>query len=470
MSTLKLYIKAASVSVLSKFFISFGALAVVWQLNVLAGKDGFGLIMLAFALNYLLAMTAASYFQSLILYHVARDADNAHDNERRLGFYFSWLLVLAPLMSVVELALTPHIATAMGKPEAAQWFAAMAWIIPAFACNALLSNFYKAQQKIGDFVVFFEVMPMAIRLIGFMIMIVLGLPADLAAAVFIASYALPFIVLWARRPIMPNLDFSYASAWDFSYGTKTMLAQFANKSINNLVVFILGFFVSAGAIADLSVAVRFSQFLQMPKLALVQLHKPRIGQWFAKGDREALLVEYRGVQVISLAGTLVGCIAFLFLAELALSLFGDYESALPLLFMLAAASVVRAAFGAAGEYIGMAGRANQALGVNILILGSVAGVIVALVPAVGIVGAAAALVIGALIGMVVSAGFIWRDDRFSCVNWGLLGSAGIASYGLATFSLELMGLPACLLCLVAGLAMLAPQARPLFSSYTKGYK
>jgi len=434
MSVFAQYFKASSISAVAKLFTSFGALLVIWLINHIAGKEVFGLIMLSFALNYILATALAAFFQSPLLYHVSRTPDDHDENTARLSHYILGLLLLGVLVAFAEVLFAAEIAQHMQKPELALVFQSMAMMIPCFALNSLISNYYRAQQNIVMLVTYFEILPTAIRIVCFSGLLLFDVNVDLdvvwLGAVFVASYGLPGVAIAIKARVMPKFYARFWDGWDLSYAAKSMVAQLVNKSTRNLVVFILGFFVSAAAIADLSVAIRFGQFLQMPKLAFIQLQKPRIGQWMAKHDMAGLLREYRALQGFSTLATVLGAIVFIFALPFVLPIFGDYESAMPLLYVLAVASVIRSGFGGAGEYIGMAGRAGQGLFVNIVSAVVIAIALFILVPMFGIMGGAYALVLGAFCSMGLMGVLIWRDDRFAVLNMAMVIAMGMGVMGL----------------------------------------
>ena len=453
MSVFAQYFRAGSISAVAKIFTSVGALLVIWLINEIAGKEVFGLIMLSFALNYILASALAAFFQSPLLYYVSRDPDDESENRQRLSNYIVGVVVLGILIAVIEVSFAEFLADTMQKSDAAIVFQTMAMIIPFFALNSLISNYYRARQDIVTLVTYFEILPMFVRCTCFSVLLFLSFDAIWLGYVFVASYVLPAILLWTKSRVLPSIDVRFWNGWDLSYAAKSMVSQLVNKSTRNLLVFILGFFVSASAIADLSVAIRFGQFLQLPKLAFLQLQKPRIGQWMAKEDTYGLLREFRALQGFSTLATFFGAVVFFFAIPIVLPIFGDYDSALPLLYILAVASVVRSGFGAAGEYIGMAGRAGQALFVNIVVAVVIGISLLLLVPMIGIEGGAYALVIGAVVSMGLMAVLVWWDDRFPVVNVMIIVAIAIGATGLIqhAYNPEELMMSVCLILIASGI-------------------
>jgi|GEM_PF-2599884 len=422
MSIKSIYLKATSASAAAKIFTVLSALVVIFLINDIAGKAGFGLAMLAFALNYIIASAMAALFQSITLYHVSRDP--GHHSEKT-GLCLTYGIILGFAAAYAEIILAGNIAGAMGKPEAALWFQGMAMMIPAFVANAILCGHERARQNVPRMVLFYEVLPAALKMIGLGALIVTMQPGDVLLAgwtesqigwVYTISYALPFGILFLMNPITPRLKPGLLSLWDLRYGAQSMLSQFANKSLRHVVLLILGFFASASVVADFALAMRFANFLQLPKLAISQLQVPRMGGYLKDKNMAALLHEFDLMRMAALSATILGCAALVLFAPLIFTIFGEYEDAYIIFLLLAVASIIQAGFGTIGNYITIAGYAGTNLAINMATLGVVMAGLYIAVPAFDAMGAGLVVIIGALFSMSLMALAALQKDGLNTVS------------------------------------------------------
>jgi O-antigen/teichoic acid export membrane protein len=332
-----------------------------------------------------------------MMYHTSRDHD-AHDD--KIAVCLTLAGIISTLIGWLFFLASSQIADLMNQNLAAPWFRDMAWIIPAFTMNSVLTSWYRAKQNIETMVVFFEIIPMLTRLIGLTVLLLTTFSTGTIAYIFVASYALPFLILYLKKPMQPSVNIKNLELWDITYGAQSMLAQLVNKSIRNIVIFALGFFVTAGAIADFTLAMRLGQFLQMPKLAIAQLQIPRMGQFLKTKDNISLLQEFDIMRNVSLALTLFGTAAFIIASPIIFMMFPDYQNAFPVFMILASASIIRAGFGAIGGYLNIAGYAGYGLITNAATLAILMILLITLIPLLGIMGASIALTIAALLSML----------------------------------------------------------------------
>lgn len=416
MNIARLYLKASSISAFSKLYTSFAAIAVLWLINAIAGKDGLGLIMTAYALNYILGSAVASWMQSIVMFYTSRAGDAASYAEKN-GAALFYTIIAGGLIAGAQMTMAPQIAEWMNKPEAEIWIATLAWMTPAFAINSLLTSWYRARQDVPKMVIYFEIWPATLRLLFLSIIFAMTLPAWWIGAAFVVSFLLPFCILYIQHPLKLYISPFNFSAWDMAYGSQNALTQIMTKSVNNLVIVLLGFLASAGTVAEFTVAMRFVQFLQLPKLALAQLQVPRIGMHLAKGTRQQLKTEYDLTRLSGLVLTLIGIFILLLAGPFILSLFGEYKTAYPLLILLAVAAIIRVGFGTAGGYLSIAGYAGWGLVINALTFGVLIGTIAIAVPPYQGYGAALATILAALTSMVVTTLVLKVKESANLLSW-----------------------------------------------------
>src|SRR5262245_46472180 len=119
----KLYIRSSTFSLAAKLIVALSSLAVIWLITHITDKETFGLIMIAYALNYVLAAALATQFQTILMYHVARDHDTAMKNlhEDKVGASLSWVFVIGIGIAATETAMAVPLAQGMNKSEMVLW-------------------------------------------------------------------------------------------------------------------------------------------------------------------------------------------------------------------------------------------------------------------------------------------------------------------------------------------------------------
>ena len=100
-----------------------------------------------------------------------------------------------------------------------------------------------------------------------------------------------------------------------------------------------------------------------------------------------------------------------------LRVFGEYESAYPLLLLLCGASIIRAGFGDVGGFIVMVGRMGAGLIVNSASLAVMVLGLAAFVPFSDLLGTGFALLLAALSGSTGLAFALYRYEGFQVITW-----------------------------------------------------
>lgn len=390
------YFRAVSIAGFSKIYTAASAIAVLWLINAVAGKAGLGLVMSAYALSNILGSIVASWARAIIMYHGARQ-EEFYENAGKTGACLFYTFVIGMAFALCVYWLAPWLADAMDKPAIAGWLRGICLMIPAFALNGALTSLYRAQQDIRRMVLYFEIWPATLRLIAFGAIYMMSLPSGWIVAGYIASFLLPFIALYCRRPLPIRLNPRYLSRWDMRHGGQVGLDRVVTKSMNNLVIVLLGFMVSAEIVAQYVLAMRVALFLQFPKLVIAQLKVPRMGRYMYANDYNMLMAEFDIMRLLSLAATLTGVACLAVVGPYLLELFGDYDGAYPLVMLLAIAALIRVGFGALGGYLTIAGYAGRAFIVNVFGLCVFLALLFMLTPDMAAQGAALAVTLSAFV-------------------------------------------------------------------------
>lgn len=421
---IKKYLQASSVSLVAKVLVMLSAVGVLYIVNQVLDKDGFGLFMLALAICLLLAMVVSGAFCSLILYHVSR----GRFEKRTVEFSLFWGPIAAGICAYGLYLGAGFISALMGKPEMVIWLESLALLVPAYSANFILTSYYRAQQKVERMLIFQEILPSILKIVLLGGVWALGLPDIWLGYGFALSFLLPFLVMYGMKPIIPQVRSGSLSWWDLRYSGMISVNQVINKSTRNLLIVFIGFFASAGVIAELVVAMRIAQFLLVPKLMLAQLHVPRMGAKLGEGDRAGLMAEFDYVRRVSLLLTLLGTGFLVMFGAYVLTLFGAYSGAYPLLLLLCVVSIIRAGFGDVGGFMSMAGHSFSAFLSNLVSLGVMVMALVLLVADYGAFGAGVALMITAFVNMGGFAVLLYYHDRFKVMSWLSSITMGTSSF------------------------------------------
>lgn len=398
-------LSAVSSTAIAKIFTALGALALLWFINELAGKSGLGLLMIVYALNYIFATTISSFFGAITRYHVARDPGHS---SKKAGVSLTYGIVLGFMVAYAQMIYADELASIFAKSEAAPWISAMALMVPAFVANALLNANERARGNVPRTMIFFEIAPMVLQLIVMAFLLWGGLSLDLSieakiGASFIASFALPFIALYLIAPITPRIKPTLLSWWDLRHGFGAAIGQFTHKSMHHIVLVMLGLYTSAGVVAEFAVALRFANFLMLPKLAISQLQVPRMGRFLKDKNLDILSREFDLMRMASLAVTILIAAIFMIIAPPILKVFGAYAAAYPVILLLCIAGIIRAGFGTITDYMEIAGYGGSALKIQIVTFIFVIGALIYSTPLHGGIGAASVIIISLVFSLFIMA-------------------------------------------------------------------
>lgn len=372
-------------------------ITVIAFLNLIAGKDAFGLFIIAYAIVFMTAIAIETFFQSLILYHASRAEEDADmDGVAILGVALYWGAGLAVLAGLGLYSAAPWLESLLGHDGLAAWLRVLAPFLPAHVLLALLTAAYRARHNVATMALYFDVYP-SLLLMGLTGCIWLA-----GGSVFLVGWAhtlaflIPFAALFAAKPLKPPRDWRGLRRWDIGYGLKSMAVYIANQPMLGLDVLLVGHFCDVATTAEYAMAARFAQVLMLPKTAIAQLQVPRMGRFLKTGQSQTLQKEYEAMQDIALLATVFGVLCYVLLAQPVMNLLGDYDGAYTVLLVLSTASIIQAGFGASGNYLVMAGYAGWLFITNIFALCVLLVAMITLVPLWQGMGAGYALAIHAL--------------------------------------------------------------------------
>lgn len=394
------YFKAASFSGISKVFAAFLSLGTLWLINAIAGKDGFGLVMLGYSICLILSHSLGSYFANIVLYHTSRDHDH-----RIIAQALVWAALISGALGWALYFAAEPLAGLMNKPDFAPVMQEFSWMVFTFVMLSVLCEWCRARQKIITMVAFFEIIPVTLRvgMLGLAYIAGVSAPQDIGQ-IYVYSYLIPFVILMVttRPGFMFGLEMF--SKWNREYGFHSIIAQFLNRSVLNLMTFVLGFFASAGAVAEFALSARLAAFLNLPQLAFEQIIWPRLGAFLEAREFDKLKSEFRSARRWAYGLCFIAVLSFIVLLPYVLPFFGDYRLAYGLTLTIAVGALIFTAFGAVDGLLVMAGHIKANMAINAIGLAVMLASFFALeyVFHLGVIGAAIALAIGTSIRGLLS--------------------------------------------------------------------
>jgi O-antigen/teichoic acid export membrane protein len=409
MSLHKTYLSASAFALFSKGFNIVAVFGILWLQNMVMEKEAFGLFMMALSLTFTMSLVLSTGFQALIMYHVSRKSDADPEQVKRIAGQSFWISGLMGLIFAGAIyAAAGPLAALMGHAALEGWLRNMALFVPVNTVSFVLPAYSRARQRIKETVFFQEIFFNFLRT-GFIGLIwIFMLPQYWVAQAYIWSALIPVVILFWLTPLWPHFGKLAFTRWDIAYAFKSKAFQILNQPFRGLDIVIVGAFASAATVADYSMAVRLAQLLWVPKHAVSQLQVPRMGALLEKNDKTQLMLEYDALRCLSLLAVFAGCAFLCFFGSSLLAVFGDYQSALPALYILAAASVIRTGYGAAGDLLAMVAYPKGSVTVSIIsVLIATVGTAL-LVPPFGALGGAYAILIGT---WQMFAGFVYVIER-----------------------------------------------------------
>ena len=440
MSVLRKYFDAAVSSAITKAIVASSSIMVLFLLNAILGKAGFGTFMLALTIMRIFGLITSSGFSQLMLFRVSREAHsgpNGKTARRMLGNSLVYALLLSVLVAMVTLLMRNEVGRVASNPALADWLLAAGLIIPADVLRYVVASWYRALQRIRVAVLVRDGVPamlLPVLLAAVWLTDGKAFTPELAGLVYGASALLPALALLIMHPPLLFLHRGIFSRWDVFYGAKMSLTQLAAQPARQIDIVLVGFLASAGVTAEYVLASRLAQILMMSKSFLAQLLVPRIGYRLGRSEVIELVAEYNAVRYVSLCFAILAGMIYVAFPLQIMDLFGEYTQG-AVLIALVAAMLVRVGVGPSGNYLAQAGYAGWTLWSTIS--GFVSNVLLAVwwIPEHGAMGAAMAFFVAVLIQNAISVGAVWYFDRFPALNAGtglvlltvttlLLGNAG----------------------------------------------
>ncbi|WP_375462428.1 lipopolysaccharide biosynthesis protein [uncultured Methylobacterium sp.] len=170
------------------------------------------------------------------------------------------------------------------------------------------------------------------------------------------------------------------------------LIDLANAGFTFVDVVVLGFLMPPSAVGLYFAATRIQQFVAFVHFAATAATAQRFSAAHAVGDRTALAALVRLQGRATLAATALVALCVVAASPLLLAMFGpQFPDSVPLLAILAAGSVAASLFGPGEDLLTMLGGERLCAGITLAMLALAVGGCLALVPSLGVTGAALAM-------------------------------------------------------------------------------
>ncbi len=376
--------------------------------NRLLGKDGFGTYSIAATAVFLVALVGSLGLDRRVLYLTARApaVGGLRAPGAAIGLLATAVLVTAGGALALAAGAVP-IERATELPGLATLLPVMAGGAPLLVATWVLAEWRRGSMLMGHAILApaASEAARALFLLG-ALTAAAGLPG--AAVASTAALAVPVVWLVLSTPLGALGRARMPGRADLAYGLRMVLGRATKESANRLDLLIIAALGSAAAVAEYAVASRIAMLLVTAQLVSAAALGPRMAALDVAGDRDALAVEYRTARHVATVLGLLGAAAIVMMGLPVLRLFGDYAGAYPVLLILSAAFLLDLAFGPGILLLGMLGRAGAALWLRVFGLATLIGLDLALIPALGTIGASVA----ALIAMGVLNAAVWIAARW----------------------------------------------------------
>jgi len=239
--------------------------------------------------------------------------------------------------------------------------------------------------------------------------VAVGLPAEpwvaLGATLVATALALAIqaALLVARmRPVLPWGGRAYRGREWTRTSLPIAFVDLTSLGLSFVDVLILGFFVTPADVGIYFAATRIVQFVLFVQYAASAATAPRFAEARARGDLAAVRSLAARCARLSCLATAAVALALILVAPLLLGMFGPgFEASFPALVILAAGVVGKSALGPAEDVLTMLGEERLCAAISLGALAAAIGLNLALIPAFGVAGAAAAMAL-ATVGRVAA--------------------------------------------------------------------
>jgi O-antigen/teichoic acid export membrane protein len=392
------YIMAGGVTLCAKILAAFGALAEIYFLNMLLGKEGYGAFIYAFTLIMIVGITIGNPIRSLVLYRLSSEKKDI------LSFpFFKSAFGLSIILGLFSIA----IITFFGWNY---WIVGLTAIAAFEMTRVTLCSGLQAMQKIPTMTFYNTLLPYGFRLIALGLLAVFAVSnSSMIVIGYTIAFALPVIILAIRYKIIPSLSLKPFIRSDFFYGLKMVLTQLVHQNSRYIDIIFIGSIGLMTATADYVVALKFATLLLLGKQLTQGLITPRLTD--DEGHKEFAAARFFEMMI-----AMSGMIGFATIGWFILPFFGDYASVETLFFLCAISMIPRVMTGSSAEFLSMKGHAGWIFIASLITLITTICAAFILIPQYGSTGSALTAIIGAFIANLILGIGAYYEEKFKVTD------------------------------------------------------
>jgi len=365
-SKLSIYLRSSGASLLATVVSKASGFGSVWLLNRILVKGAYGNYEFAFTVVSLLLLVGSGGLNHAVMYRLSRlDAPPEEmDGHDFAGAALGWSLIVSCLFAGMVFVGAPYIEALAGNEDLAFWVSLLSFLIPIGVARRVYQSWFKARQRIPEAIIMGTMFP-AIGKVGFLGGVwVLWPTAQGVVAAILLSELVPLSIWYSRAPINPFNLWGELASWDVRYSLKLATTGGLNKTMKRADVLMVGFLATAEATAEYVVAFKLALVLLLGHNLLNNVLQPRIGNFLSDNDWEKIEKEYDQIRSISLVFALGTSVVISLFGWQILSIFGNYQSAYPIVMVTLATYISIVSVGMCGKYLSIAGYAGWKLSIQ----------------------------------------------------------------------------------------------------------
>ncbi len=392
---------------------------IVWFLTGILAAEGYGRFLLAMTLIELTGLTTSGGLEAVVLYRCSRGETppGQLDSGEVAGAALGWGLLIGAVATAGVWLAAPALGVVFDDPGAGDWIRRLAWLIPLQVGRAIYAAWHRARQRVPQSALLGQALPRVASMGALGLVFALAPTPGAIAAALLLGPLLVLVPWFLAAPLRPTRLCQALGAWDLQYALKLGLNRVLAQGITHADILVLGVLSTSLVTGRYGVASRIALTTSLAFAMLMPTFMSRIGYLRGRDRREDLAREYEQTRSVALLGALVMATALGFGGPFVLGLFGDFEAATPVLWILCAAWIGQASFGMNRSYLGLAGYAGWTLSTALLLLLSNLALCVILIPRWGGEGAALAALLSIVGVRALTSWVIWKLERFA--TWSL---------------------------------------------------
>ncbi|MHC4446832.1 MAG: lipopolysaccharide biosynthesis protein [Planctomycetota bacterium] len=409
---------------------AFGQL---WLLTQILPKAEFGRCAFALAAIQILTLLGSAGFERLTVFRLSRD--DAPPGVLTGGPFaaaaVAWSVLLSTLIAGALWFAAPLIAALLNDDALGFWLRWLAWLLPVAAAGNTYTAWHQARQRIAQSIIVGRALP-ALVTVALLAGAWLGaLGAAGVVAALIGGRLLVAFGWWCHRPINVLRGWSALDRNDARYAAHAAATSLLNRSLRHCDVLMLLPLAGPAVTAEYAIAVRLAWLLRSGHDLLSPIFTARIGFLLGRGRKSELLNEFDQSRAFAVLVALALSIPMIALGKQFLGMFGEYQSAYPVLVLLTAAQIALVTFGLSGMLLLMVGRAGWSVITNGLLLLTNVALNLILIPLFGGVGAAVATLTAVVAVKGLTGIVLWRAERLATFGHSQVGLITLGLAGLA---------------------------------------